>query len=211
MSLYKLIYSSIINEMTSYLRQVAPLFTTTHLGKMHPHHGKFNSFSASSIWTPCLSLQQPSSILILHISKEAWANDLHNPECTSRVHVYWDEHWLILCITKSNYPCWPGDRARSTSKRKKLVTDGNGTDKNGDLQRKTERKKYKEYTGSSELGHCFYGSINFQQCDNDVSKTDRPRQFGNQNCKLLCCFGRFERPSAFGYTSLVVPVAKNKQ
>lgn len=51
---------------------------------MYLHHVKF---SVSSTWTLCLSLQKPSTILILYISKEAWATDLHNPECSMHVRV----------------------------------------------------------------------------------------------------------------------------
>lgn len=93
------------------------------------------TFSLRPPSEPCVYLcSKPSSFLILYISKETWATNLHNPECTVSVcvcaDVYWNEHWLILCIPTSNYPNWPGNRAHSMSKRKKLVTHENGTDKN---------------------------------------------------------------------------------
>lgn len=140
------------------------LNSTAHFLMLPLHHVKLHKFSTSSVWTLCLSLQNSSTIPILYISKAAWDNDLHNPECTVCVHVC-----MYMCVgvwmriemsinlfsafPKSNYPYWPGDRAHSMSRITKLVTDENGADKKNKKQQ--SEPNIKCTSSSSELGHWF--------------------------------------------------------
>lgn len=120
----------------------------------------------------------PAFFFPLYISKAAPASGLHNLKCIGHVHVcvhvYWDEHWLILCIPKSNYPLWPGDRARSMSKRKKLVTDENGTDKNHYICREWRRGRNEKNTEVFQIWvTVFHSSICFWESDKTIIEINR--------------------------------------